>query len=77
MIKLKTFRKLFFLTVLLYSGCNNNNSPFIDELVNNIYTPRNIVDYQDNGMRHGANTKVLMKFILVIFGYFLQQPKII
>ena len=55
---------LWVFIILLSGGCTNNDEPLIDELVNGVYESRIVTNYQVNGMRDGATTKVSIKFVL-------------
>ena len=50
--------------VLLFGGCANNDEPGLDELVNDLYQPRTVTNYQVSGKRDGATTQVLIIFKL-------------
>ena len=55
---------LWVFIILLCGGCTNNDEPLLDELVNGVYESRIVTNYQVNGMRDGASTKVSIKFVL-------------
>ena len=55
---------LWVFIILLSGGCTNNDEPLLDELVNGVYESRIVTNYQVNGMRDGATTKVSIKFVL-------------
>ena len=55
---------LWVFIILLYGGCTNNDEPLLDELVNGVYESRIVTNYQVNGMRDGATTKVSIIFVL-------------
>ena len=50
--------------VLLFGGCANNDEPGLDELVNDLYQPRIVTNYQVSGKRDGATTQVFIIFQL-------------
>ena len=50
--------------VLLFGGCANNDEPGLDELVNDLYQPRTVTNYQVSGKRDGATTQVFIIFQL-------------
>ena len=50
--------------VLLFGGCANNDEPVLEELVNDLYQPRTVTNYQVSGKRDGATTKVFIIFQL-------------
>ena len=50
--------------VLLFGGCANNDEPGLDELVNDLYQPRTVTNYQVSGKRDGAATQVFIIFQL-------------
>ena len=49
---------------LLFGGCANNDEPGLDELVNDLYQPRIVTNYQVSGKRDGATTQVFIIFQL-------------
>ena len=55
---------LWVFIILLSGGCTNNDEPLLDELVNGVFKSRTVTNYQVNGMRDGATTKVSIKFVL-------------
>ena len=55
---------LWVFIIQLSGGCTNNDEPLLDELVNGVYESRIVTNYQVNGMRDGATTKVSIKFVL-------------
>ena len=50
--------------VLLFGGCANNDEPGLDELVNDLYQPRTVTNYQVSGKRDGATTQVFIVYQL-------------
>ena len=50
--------------VLLFGGCANNDEPGLEELVNDLYEPRTVTNYQVSGKRDGATTQVFIIFQL-------------
>ena len=48
--------------ILLFGGCTNNDEPGLDELINDLYQPRNVTNYQVSGKRDGATTQVFIIF---------------
>ena len=50
--------------VLLFGGCANNDEPGLDELVNDLYQPRIVTNYQVSGKRDGATTQAFIIFQL-------------
>ena len=50
--------------IVISGGCTKNDKPLLDEFVNGDYKSRIVTNYQVNGIRDGATTKVSIKFVL-------------